>query len=520
MAITEIIWLLMLGSPFIGLIFFLFFWIYKDRIKPLISLIIFLSIPLLATLIGVAIVTNLDPQADVLGVLSSWYQFLMIISPLFIITIYLVGTVKRESIIQFSSTIIAILLALVVSSLLIIFAQAYGYPEKVDRWLSNPLTVFEPVIQAVQVIINSSFGIDKISLLLDGNPLNDGDFYGTIGRTLGLAAPLIVSALVFALSAKAGLFNIGGEGAFYIGGFTGGVIGVWLPRMIPFPVPPLVMSIIHIPLAFLCAAVLGGLFAAIPGILRAYFGAHEVITTIMLNYVASSLVFMLTRDFYTVGDYNNNPADSRNETPPVIATGELPHLLPGPLGMDFLIGILMAILVFIFLFKTKYGLEMRAVGTNPAAAENAGIPVKIRWVQAMVISGAIGAIGGAGMSIAYYHYFNPSHPIGLGFDGIAVSVLGANNPLALIFVAILFGTIKNGGEGLATTMNIPKDIISVIRGLVVLFAAAPLVFAFLFRRKVEIDQDQGNKDERAPDQEGSSKNEGKSGESGVKEVLS
>ena len=103
----------------------------------------------------------------------------------------------------------------------------------------------------------------------------------------------------------------------------------------------------------------------------------------------------------------------------------------------------------------------------------------------MSLSGAIGALGGAGMALGYYWFFNPSHPTGVGFDGIAVSVLGFNNPLTIIFVAVLFGVIKNGGEALVTSMNIPKDIISAMRGVIILFAAAPLAFSFFMKRRTQ-----------------------------------
>jgi len=492
MTISSFLWLTVLTSPLIGIVLSVYLCFYQEKLSRIISMTVSLLVSLSISLIGILLLEIyedssainrwmkqpgglLDSISDAGPILSDWYWFLLILIPLVVIPVFLTTTGKRESLTRFYSTIVAIALAFLVSALLILFARANTEPELIDQWLSNPLRILDPILEAGEIFLNASFGFDKFGLLLDGKSANDADFYREFGRTLGLATPLIFSALVFAVSAKAGLFNIGGEGAFIVGGFVGAVIGVWLPDMLPISLSTDTLYIIHLPLVFLCAAFVGALFGAIPGVLRAYLGAHEVITTIMLNPIAYLLVFMMVRDYYTV-------ADLRTETPPVLKTTKLPHLLPGPLGAEYFIAIFIAIGLYFFLFRTTYGLEMRAVGENPSAAEYAGIPVKKRQVQAMSLGGAIGAIGGAGMSIGYYHYFHPSHPGGIGFDGIAVSVLGANSPLALIPVAILFGAIKNGGSSLSTTMGIPKDIVATMRGLVILFAAAPLVFSFLFRK--------------------------------------
>ncbi|MFW9904944.1 MAG: ABC transporter permease [Candidatus Thorarchaeota archaeon] len=486
MIFEDLLWFAMFISPFIGVVTFLILGRYQKNMKKHFSILISIFILLLVFLTSIYIVIFVigNQLTEVVTILFSWYWFLLILSPLFIIGIYLMKNVKRESLILFLSTTVAISLALIISSFLILFAKFYTNPDL----MRNPGNILKTLLGAIEVLLNASFGFDKIPLLFDGISTNDADFYRECGRTLGLATPLIFTGLVFAVSAKAGLFNIGAEGAFTLGGFTGAVIGVWLPSMIPFPFSPLILVFIHIPLAFLCSALVGAIFGMIPGMLRAYLGAHEVITTIMMNPIAYLLVFMLVRDYYTVPDL-------RTETPPVMKTCELPRLLPGPLGAEYLIAIFIAVAIYFFLFHTTYGLEMRAIGDNPAAAEYAGIPVKKRQIQVMTLAGAIGAIGGAGMSLGFYYYFHPSHPLGIGFDGIAVSVIGANSPIIIIIVAILFGVIKNGGESLSTTMGIPKDIIATMRGLIILFAAAPMVFSFLFKRRSKKgDGNFGNKD--------------------------
>ncbi|MFX1515213.1 MAG: ABC transporter permease [Promethearchaeota archaeon] len=484
--VAESLWLAIFTSPFIGSITFLILLHYKKELNRYLLILGFIIPTLLISLIGAILVYLVSTISigDIIMITLSWYWLLLLLSPFIAIGGYLASGIKSESVNQLSSTIIAIALAMIVSSLLILMAQAYNPningidPGRIESWIRNPMLVVHIILEAFQIILNASFGFDKFHLLLDGNFVNDSDFYKEIGRTLGLATPLIFTALLFAISAKAGLFYIGGEGSVILGGFTGGVVGAFLPAMLPIPLPKEILIFIHLPLAFLCAAVVGALFGAIPGYLRAYIGAHEVITTIMLNPVSYLLVFILVKEFYS-------PADQPYRTSDIQNTAKLPHLLPGPLGIEFLIAIFLVVFLFFFLTKTTYGLEIRAVGENPTAAEYAGIPVKIRWVQAMALSGAIGALGGAGMSLGYYWFFNPSHPTGVGFDGIAVSVLGFNNPLTIIFVAVLFGVIKNGGEALVTSMNIPKDIISAMRGVIILFAAAPLAFSFFMKRRTQ-----------------------------------
>lgn len=503
MTLSSFLWLIILIAPLLTLVTLIFIWGYWEKlnasnfriVSSALTLVVFMLgiFLLLFSVLGILSVLGIFPTsiADDLSlrearpILADWLLFLLIIAPLLIITVFLTSTAtgKGEDLTLFYGTMIAIGLAFLASSFLILFAKADANPDLVDQWLTSPLSILDPIVEAGEIFLNTAFGFDKFELLLDGKSSNDDQFYREFGRTLGLATPLIFSGLVFAIAAKAGLFNIGGEGTIILGGFVGAVIGVWLPDMLPFSLPAEILNIIHLPLVFLCAALVGALFGFIPGVLRAYLGAHEVITTIMLNPIAYLLVYFLVNNYYTTPDV-------RTETPRVLASSRLDHLLPGPLGVEYFLAIFIAAGLYFFLFRTTFGFEMRAVGENSSAAEYAGIPVKTRQVQAMALGGAIGGIGGAGLAVGYFWYFNPSHSGGLGFDGIAVSVLGANNPLALIPVAVLFGAIKNGGENLSTTMGIPKDIIAAIRGLVILFAAAPLAFSFLVRRRKKIGEDE------------------------------
>lgn len=487
MTIENIIWFVILISPLFCLLLILiikYLW-KKIQMRYLVSVIILLLA--LFNISGLFIVNNLNGNkfSESLIIIFYWYWFLLILSPLIAIGIYLIKDVKRENLILFSATITAIVLAVIISTFLVIFAQIYKDPDLFEKLIRNPFLVLENIMNTLQIMINAAFGFDRFYLLMDGIYENDKDFYNVISRTLALGTPLVFTGLVFAIGAKTGLFNIGAEGAFTLGGFMGAIIGVWLPDMIQIPLPQEILAIIHLPLAFLCAAIVGALFGLIPGLLKAYLGAHEVITTIMLNPIAYLIVFVLVRDYYTVPDL-------RTETPKVLRTCRLPQLLPEDLFAEYLIAIFVAFLVYFFLFRTTYGLEFRATGQNSTAAEYAGIPIKRRQIQAMTIAGTIGAIGGAGMALGYNYYFHPSHPLGIGFDGIAVSVIGANNPLILIIVALLFGAIKHSGETLSTSLVIPKDIIAAMRGLIILFAALPMAIAYIIRRMGKIGKLQEN----------------------------
>ncbi len=297
-----------------------------------------------------------------------------------------------------------------------------------------------------------------------------------IGWTLHYATPLIFTGLAVAVAFRCGLLNIGAEGQLYVAAFATAWIGIklggtvvgndsWAWASLPW--------FVLVPLCMITAAVVGGIWGAIPGLLKARFGSHEVINTIMLNFVAIALVSYLTQYHY------KNPGPIL-ETPPIGEAAQIPRLnefLPFlshdvPLNVAFILALIMCGLVYVFLWKTKWGYELRAVGESPTAAEYGGISPKKQIVVAMTISGGLAgmvAIGEVlGTRYNYYHDFSAQW----GFLGIAVALLGRNHPFGVLIAALFFGVLLRGEifvDGF--TRYVSKDLGFVLQAIMILFIA-------------------------------------------------
>jgi simple sugar transport system permease protein len=313
----------------------------------------------------------------------------------------------------------------------------------------NPLTVY-------RLLLSSAFGLfDAL-----------GNFtFDNWGYTLFYATPLIFTGLAVALAFKCGLLNIGAEGQLYAGAFAAAWVGITFAKL-----PALLLAL----LAMLAALLMGALWGAIPGLLKARFGSHEVINTIMLNFIAVGLISYLTQRYYKA------PGDPIMQTVPIAGQAQLARLhtlfppFPQriPLNLAFLLALLAALLVYVFLWRTKWGFEIRAVGANPAAAEYGGISVERQIVLAMALSGALAGMVGInevlGYRYRYYHDFSP----GYGFTGIAVALLGRNHPLGVVLAAILFGALIRGGLFVDIfTDKVSKDLVLVLQAIIILFVA-------------------------------------------------
>jgi simple sugar transport system permease protein len=318
----------------------------------------------------------------------------------------------------------------------------------------NPLTVY-------RLMLSSAFGLyDAL-----------GNFtYDNWGYTLFYATPLIFTGLAVALAFKCGLLNIGAEGQLYVGAFAAAWVGITFTKL-----PGLVL----VPLALLAAMLMGGIWGAIPGVLKAKFGSHEVINTIMMNFIAVGLISYLTQQHYKA------PGDPIMETVPIAAQGHLARLhtffppFPEriPLNLSFVLALLTAFLVWVFLWRTKWGFEIRAVGSNPAAAEYGGISVPRQIVLALALSGALAGMVGInevlGYRYRYYHDFSP----GYGFTGIAVALLGRNHPLGIVLAAILFGALNRGSLFVDIfTDKVSKDLVQVLQAIIILCVAMEMLF--------------------------------------------
>jgi ABC-type uncharacterized transport system permease subunit len=302
-----------------------------------------------------------------------------------------------------------------------------------------------------------------------------------IGYTLFYATPLIFTGLAVAVAFKCGLFNIGAEGQLTAAAFATAWVGLMLPHW-----PAWIVVI----LAALAAIVVGGVWGGIPGVLKARFGAHEVITTIMMNFIALSIVSYFTQYHY------RRPGDPILETLPIaevkdgVLTGpHVPrmHTLLAPFGINFperlplnlafLLAILACVLVYIFLWKTKWGYELRAVGINPSAAEYGGISVARNVVLAMSLSGMLAGLVGINEVLGYRYRYYDGFSAGYGFTGIAVALLGRNHPVGVFFAALLFGALNRSALPIDMfTDKVSKDWVVILQAIIILFVACEAVF--------------------------------------------
>ena len=292
-------------------------------------------------------------------------------------------------------------------------------------------------------------------LLLDGTW---GNAYG-FGQVLYKATTLTFTGLAVGLGLRAGLFNIGAESQLAAGGFVAALAGLLLPAGIP--------ALLCLPVYLLAAALGGGVVGAVPGVLKARFGAHEVIVTIMLNFVVLALLNYLVSAKLHVPDTLHTPE---------LKSGALPRLsdLASPFhgsaaNATILLAIATAIVLGWYLFRTRRGFELRSVGLQPAAAEYAGVHVAgVTW-RALAVSGAIAGLGGLNYVLGYKHYYEEGFATGAGFLGIAVALVGRSHPAGIVVAALLFATLSQGG--LAVNALVPKQMVDVLQAVVILAVA-------------------------------------------------
>ena len=322
------------------------------------------------------------------------------------------------------------------------------------------LAIGENPIQAVKLLVGGALGN------LEG-----------IGFTLYYATSFIFTGLAVALCFHAGLFNIGVEGQAYIAGLGAALVGLYLP------LPGYAQAIA----AILAAALFGAAFAAIPGYLQAKRDSHIVITTIMFNYIASALMG------YLLVNVLRSPAQMNPETLPFPHGGTIPQLYEllkplgiawpvTPLNLSFFLALIAAFFVWLLIWRTRLGYEIRAVGVNPTAAVYGGVsPARITIISTL-LSGALAGGLAVNVILGDAHRLVLEFTAGFGFVGIAVALMGRAHPLGIVLAAILFGVLYQGGAELAFDMpKISRDMIVVIQGLVVLFAGA---LEHMFRRPV------------------------------------
>jgi len=283
-----------------------------------------------------------------------------------------------------------------------------------------------------------------------------GRGYG-IGQTLFKATPLILTGLAVAIGFRTGVFNIGAEGQMVLGGFAAAMAG-----LLPLPGP------LRLAAALLAAALAGGAWGALPGLLKARFGAHEVINTMMLNFVAYALVAWMGHSVFEHATVRTATLPESAWLPRLGAF--FPALHGSPANLSLLLALLAALGLHLLLFRTRLGYELRVVGSNPAAGEYGGIAPGRAQALALAISGAAAGLAGIAFVLGYKHYFELGFSAGAGFLGIAVALVGRNHPFGVVVAALFFGALSYGG--LVVNQRVPKELVDALQGLVILFAIA------------------------------------------------
>jgi simple sugar transport system permease protein len=294
-----------------------------------------------------------------------------------------------------------------------------------------------------------------------------------ISETLTSATPLVLTGLAFALAFRGGLFNIGVQGQAILGAIGAGLAGF----LLPMPV------LLHLLLALLAGGLAGAAWAFGPGILKARTGAHEVITTIMLNSVAAIFI-----GWVIVQSWAEDPARQDAISRRADESARLPRLLAwvDP-GLRVHAGILVAVAavagVAWLLNRSSFGFELRAVGLNPDASRTAGMSVTGTYVLVMVIAGGLAGLGGATVVLGTAYALTSLVIGSAGFDGILVGLLGRAKPWGVLAAALLFGALQAGGRAMQTGSGISLELVQVIQALIVIFVAAPAVVKATFRLK-------------------------------------
>jgi len=359
--------------------------------------------------------------------------------------------------------LLAILTALVIGAIII--------------WLSAPTdrgTRTEVVLRAYRGLFLGAFGSR-----------------GAIANTLVEATPYILAGLGVALAFKCGLFNIGAEGQLFIGALASAAVGFGVTGL---------PALIHLPLALLAGAVAGALWGGIPGYLRARTGAHEVITTIMLNYIAFRML-----DYLVNGPLKDRTA-SLPRTPFIQASAQLPRFISPlesadltggqqyrplivsadpnwglRLHLGFVVALLAVWLIWWLLNRTTAGFEIKTVGANPEAARYAGMNITKNFVLAMALSGALAGLAGTGQVLGLERNIKSVFSSGYGFDSIAIALLAKSNPIAIVPAAIFWGALNSGKGLMQAQTGISSDLIRIVQALTIMFVAADQIIRWIYR---------------------------------------
>jgi simple sugar transport system permease protein len=366
--------------------------------------------------------------------------------------------------------ILAVVSGLIVGALIIAFTSEEVYA----AWARSPI---QGVVAGLR-IVGAAYGAlfagsigdpgRIIGALQGGDPLDIRRAFNPFLESLVASTPYIFGGLAVALGFRSGLFNIGAEGQIFVGAICAAFVGYSITGL---------PAIVHLPLALAAGALGGAAWGFIPGWLKAKTGGHEVINTIMLNYIAFRL-----SDWLLSGPMKR--PDSFNPVSPTIQeSAALPRFFEYPIRFHagFFIALAAAWLVYWLLFRTTIGFNLRTVGSNPNAARYAGINIVGNMVLAMSLSGALAGLAGANEVLGVNLNLAMAFSSGYGFDSIALALLGKSHPLGVVLAALLFGTLRNGATRMMVVSSIPIDIISVLQALILAFIAAPAIIRTIYR---------------------------------------
>mgnify|MGYP000445212661 CR=1 FL=1 len=373
---------------------------------------------------------------------------------------------------------LAILSGLIAGGIIIILTTEEVYTA--GSILGSLAAAGRAVGEAYLALFTGSIGdpVRIVTALQSGDGLAIRRAFNPFFESLVAATPYIFAGLAVALGFRTGLFNIGAEGQIFVGAIFAAFVG-YSVKGLP--------AIIHIPLALLAGALGGAIWGFIPGWLKAKTGGHEVINTIMLNYIAFRL-----SDWLLTGPMKR--PDSFNPISPTIEkSAMLPRFFENPIRfhLGFFIALFVAWLVYWFLFKTKWGFDLRTVGANPHAARYAGMNIVTSTVLAMSLSGALAGLAGTNEVLGLNHNLAMAFSSGYGFDSIALALLGKSHPLGVVLAALLFGTLRNGATRMQLTAGIPIDIIAVLQAMILAFIAAPAIIRTIYRLRQPEEEEEG-----------------------------
>ncbi len=350
--------------------------------------------------------------------------------------------------------VLAVITAMLAGGLIIIVTDPELWGERSLDALGN---VLREVWDAYVALFQGSFGDLR-----------------AVSETVVSTAPLILAGLSVAVGFRAGLFNIGAQGQMLVGGMAAAYVGFTLD----------LPAVIHLPAIIIAAIIAGGIWGGVPGFLRARTGAHEVITTIMLNNIAGllTLYWLSTSLFQAEG--RTDPVSEN-----ILGSARFPRLLGFLDRSDLRVhaGIILALLAAWFVWwllqRSTIGFEIRAVGFSPSAAKYAGMKVTTMYVVVMALAGALAGLAGANEVNGVLGRATPGFAGAIGFDAISLALLGRSNPVGVVMAALLFGALRAGGQEMQVATDVSIDLILVVQALVVVFIAAPALIRAIYRVK-------------------------------------